>query len=87
MIKYTIAMSIRFVCIVLVFVVPDWWRLVPAIGAILLPYIAVVLANTAGRTLAAPVISTGAVLPVPRNGGQREAPRQESAPRNPGADA
>jgi predicted tellurium resistance membrane protein TerC len=86
MIKYTIAMSIRFVCIVLVFVVPDWWRLVPAIGAILLPYIAVVIANTAGRTSAAPVVSTGAILPT-TFGGPRDATARKPVPHDPGADA
>lgn len=43
--KYTIAMSVRMVCILLIFVVPGWWMWVFAIGAIVLPYIAVVLAN------------------------------------------
>lgn len=45
MIQYTVAMTIRTICIVLCLVVPGWWRLLPAIGAIALPYIAVVLAN------------------------------------------
>lgn len=43
--KYTIAMSVRMVCILLIFVVPGWWVWFFAIGAIVLPYIAVVLAN------------------------------------------
>lgn len=45
MIKYSIAMGIRMVCIVALLVVPDWWKLIPAIGAVFLPYFAVVLAN------------------------------------------
>jgi predicted tellurium resistance membrane protein TerC len=57
--KYTIAMSVRMVCILLIFVVPGWWMWVFAIGAIVLPYIAVVLANVGdGR-------SGGAVRPGP----------------------
>lgn len=45
MIKYTIAMSIRMVCIVALLFVQGWWLAVAAAGAIVLPYIAVVLAN------------------------------------------
>jgi len=45
MIKYTIAMSIRVVCIALCLVVPGWWLLLPAAGAVFLPYFAVVIAN------------------------------------------
>ena len=45
MIKYTIAMSIRMVCIVSLLFVQGWWLAVAAVGAIALPYIAVVLAN------------------------------------------
>ena len=45
MIKYTIAMSIRVVCIGLCLVVSGWWLLIPAAGAIFLPYVAVVIAN------------------------------------------
>ena len=48
MIKYTVAMAIRVVCIVLCLVVPGWWVLIPAAGAIFLPYLAVVLANNVG---------------------------------------
>lgn len=45
MIRYGIAMGIRVVCIILCFFVQGWWLLVPIIGAVVLPYIAVVLAN------------------------------------------
>ncbi|QEE61214.1 DUF3099 domain-containing protein [Salinibacterium sp. dk2585] len=45
MLRYTIAMSIRVVCLFACFVVPGWWMAIPAIGAIVLPYIAVVVAN------------------------------------------
>jgi predicted tellurium resistance membrane protein TerC len=57
--KYTIAMSVRMVCILLIFVVQGWWVWFFAAGAIVLPYIAVVLANVGdGR-------SGGAVQPGP----------------------
>lgn len=45
MIKYTVAMSIRVVCIALCLVAPGWWLLIPAAGAVFLPYFAVVIAN------------------------------------------
>ncbi|GAB2970844.1 DUF3099 domain-containing protein [Frigoribacterium salinisoli] len=46
MVKYVVAMGIRVVCIVLCFVVPlGWWTLLPILGAVLIPYYAVVLAN------------------------------------------
>ena len=45
MVKYSIAMGIRLVCIGLCFVAPGWWLLLPATGAVLLPYLAVVVAN------------------------------------------
>jgi predicted tellurium resistance membrane protein TerC len=54
MIQYSVAMTIRTVCLVLCLIVPDWWRLLPAIGAIVLPYIAVVLANASIAGPAAP---------------------------------
>jgi hypothetical protein len=58
MIKYSIAMGIRLVCILACFVVPGYWVVIPMIGAVVLPYIAVVLANvTDSRT--SPVASPG----------------------------
>jgi len=48
MLKYSIAMGIRFVCIGLCLVVHGWWLVVCAIGAIALPYFAVVIANARG---------------------------------------
>lgn len=46
MVKYTVAMIIRVVCIFAMLFVEGWWLLVAAIGAIFLPYFAVILANT-----------------------------------------
>lgn len=48
MIKYSITMGIRLVCIFVCFLVPGYWAIIPAVGAIVLPYIAVVLANVSG---------------------------------------
>ena len=46
MIKYTVAMGIRLACIGACFLVSGWWLLLPALGAVLLPYVAVVAANS-----------------------------------------
>ncbi|MCU1439746.1 MAG: hypothetical protein JWP85_743 [Rhodoglobus sp.] len=45
MIRYAIAMSIRVVCIIACLFVQGWWLLLPILGAVFLPYVAVVLAN------------------------------------------
>jgi hypothetical protein len=45
MIKYSLAMGIRMICILSLLFVQGWWLVIMATGAIVLPYIAVVLAN------------------------------------------
>jgi hypothetical protein len=45
MIKYSVAMGIRMVCLILVFVVDGWFKVLPIAGAVFLPWIAVVIAN------------------------------------------
>ena len=45
MIKYAVAMGIRMVCLILIFVVDGWFKLVPILGAVFLPWVAVVIAN------------------------------------------
>ncbi|ALV43487.1 hypothetical protein AU252_21850 [Pseudarthrobacter sulfonivorans] len=45
MIKYAVAMGIRMVCLILIFVVDGWFKLVMVAGAVFLPWIAVVIAN------------------------------------------
>ncbi|MBT2523515.1 DUF3099 domain-containing protein [Arthrobacter sp. ISL-28] len=45
MIKYALAMGIRMVCLILIFVVDGWLKLVAVAGAVFLPWIAVVIAN------------------------------------------
>lgn len=61
MIKYSIAMGIRVVCIVLLLFVQGWWLVVCAVGAIVLPYYAVVLANVHADPRGARVIRPGAL--------------------------
>src|SRR6476620_249866 len=45
MAKYAIAMGIRMVCIILIFVVDGWFKIIAIAGAVFLPWIAVVIAN------------------------------------------
>ena len=68
-IKYTVAMTIRVVCVVLAVMVPlGWLTIVFAAGAVFLPYFAVVIANAQGsnsssssrKTAEAPTISISA---------------------------
>jgi len=47
-IRYSIAMTIRFVCVILAVLVKGWLMWVFFAGAILLPYFAVVIANAQG---------------------------------------
>jgi hypothetical protein len=53
--KYTIAMSVRMLCLIGVVVAPDWWRFLFGAGAIFLPYVAVVLANAGSTGASSPV--------------------------------
>ena len=65
--RYAITMGIRGVCFILMFVLPGWWRLAAVLGAVILPYIAVVLANVVrggvGSTLEQPQSSQLALPP------------------------
>lgn len=45
MIKYALAMGIRMVCLVLIFVVDGWFKIIAVAGAVFLPWIAVLIAN------------------------------------------
>lgn len=47
---YIVAMSVRVVCVILIFFVPGWWAAIPALGAIFLPALAVMIANVASPT-------------------------------------
>lgn len=45
MIRYAAAMGIRLVCVFACFFVKGWWIVLPLLGAVFLPYVAVVVAN------------------------------------------
>jgi hypothetical protein len=66
MLKYTITMSIRVVCVLLLFVVHGWWLLPVALGAVLLPYIAVVVANNVSGGTPNSVERPGGIVVVSR---------------------
>ncbi len=69
-IRYSVAMGIRVACVIACFFAQGWWLLACVIGALVLPYIAVVIANVGEREGDA-VERPGSILPV--------------APRPPGA--
>ena len=83
MIKYSVSMGIRIVCLGLLFVVHGWLLWVVIAGAVVLPYFAVIIANAGSDTrnmtasesmidsLPAPAIE--APRP-PEPGGSRESP-------------
>lgn len=60
MIKYSIAMGIRMICVVMLFFVQGWWLLICAVLAVTLPYFAVVIANVHSDPRRAPVVRPGA---------------------------
>ena len=67
MIKYTVAMSIRLVCFIVAIFIHNWWALIPIAGALLLPYVAVVLANTVMQPPLTEVERPGNLVPVPHS--------------------
>lgn len=62
MLRYSLAMFIRLVCVILAFVIPfGWWTWLPAVGAVVLPYVAVVLATVGSEGPQGQVIRPGGV--------------------------
>ena len=59
MLRYGIAMGIRVLCIVACLFTPGWWLIIPALGAVLLPWFAVVIANAVGTGSGAAVERPG----------------------------
>ena len=45
LVKYSITMGIRMVCFVAIFVFDGWFKIIPIVGAVVLPWVAVILAN------------------------------------------
>ena len=59
--RYLIMMGIRVLCLVACLFVSGWWLLIPALGAVFLPFVAVVLANAVSRRGAGDVERPGTV--------------------------
>jgi hypothetical protein len=68
-VRYLLSMGVRTLCVILVILVPGPLRWVFAVGAIVLPYIAVVAANAAGERREPPLQgmppAVGRSLPAP----------------------
>jgi hypothetical protein len=60
--KYAITMLVRTACVVACLFTPGWWLLIPALGAIFLPYVAVIFANAVSRRKGA-IERPGGLLP------------------------
>ncbi|ASN51932.1 DUF3099 domain-containing protein [Sinomonas sp. R1AF57] len=45
MVRYSLAMGIRMVCIIALFFLDGWFKLIAVAGAVFLPWVAVVIAN------------------------------------------
>jgi hypothetical protein len=54
MLEYTVMMSIRVLCLISLIWVRGWWIVIPAAGAVFLPYFAVVVANVTRSRPAVP---------------------------------
>jgi hypothetical protein len=67
MLKYSLAMGIRLACIGVCFLVEGWWLLLPAFGAVFLPYFAVVTANSVTKkSRVSEPLRPGSITPLPR---------------------
>lgn len=81
MIKYSIMMGIRVVCIFALLFAQGWWILVFAAGAIFLPYFAVVVANVGTSRRGQEVMRPGGLAPLPPgNPPADEVPATEAEP-------
>ena len=71
MLKYSIAMSIRLVCLVAMLFAQGWWLFLFAAGAICLPYVAVVLANVGAPRADSTLERPGGVVVIPERNANR----------------
>ncbi len=71
MIKYSVAMGVRIVCLIVAIFVGWPWGAIPLIGAVFLPYFAVVIANVGAEPHEAEAQRPGNILPMaPPPGGR-----------------
>ena len=85
--RYLVSMGIRTLCVILVIVVPGPLRWVFAVGAIVLPYVAVVAANAAGERREPPLppappsrLPRARRAPEPRTADERRASGGRTSP-------
>lgn len=64
MVKYSIAMSIRLLCLLSLIFVRDWWLVVFGVAAAVLPWFAVVIANTVTRSGVRAETPGGVIIPL-----------------------
>ncbi|WP_309617381.1 DUF3099 domain-containing protein [Salinibacterium sp.] len=80
-VRYTVAMSVRVACVIACFFVQGWWLLVCVIAAIVLPYVAVIIANVGGKE-SGTVERPGSIIRVTpefrRDTDQQDADRQDA---------
>jgi predicted tellurium resistance membrane protein TerC len=69
MIKYSVAMGIRMLCIIAMLFVQGWWLILCVAGAILLPYFAVIVANNAAPPRRAHVETPSSIVRFPGSEG------------------
>lgn len=62
MVRYTVAMGVRVLCVILAFFLPGWWQLAAVICAIVLPYFAVIAANVVVKQSGDEVLRPGAIV-------------------------
>ena len=60
--RYALTMGIRMLCVIACLFVQGWWLLIPALGAVFLPYVAVVFANAVSRSGGRSVERPGAIV-------------------------
>jgi hypothetical protein len=91
MIKYSVAMGIRTLCVIALIFVQGWWVVVMVVAALVLPYVAVVVANVGARPAAVPQVThPGAIVPVilpPADAGTSSAPAASPAGHRPPQDS
>lgn len=85
--RYLFSMTIRTVCVIAAAIVPGWWKWVFAAGAVVLPMLAVLMAN-AGREPAGKIDQLAEVEPsaLPPAAGPTVNPDGSPAPPPPVAD-
>ncbi|MBN9629589.1 DUF3099 domain-containing protein [Leifsonia sp. TF02-11] len=64
MIKYAVAMGVRIVCIIVALFIGWPWAAIPLVGAIFLPYFAVVIANVGADPRQGEAQRPGNILPM-----------------------